>query len=240
MRFASVTAAMVLIGACVCARAETGPCKADQFHGLTCGEGPGAARVIEGTISPDKLLAFAWRQPGKAPTEEPDMYQVESVILQLHDGRPLAISPGSYWDTGGMHANRYDFHAIWSPNSRFVVELLDFRWSTEALRLYSFNQYGTPVLSLDLKPIMELAVRRELRKTMKNEASYAFEIQGDNSGEPPRLSIDNDGMIRTRIEMQVPKEDLKTIYVDVLLQVSWRDGALHARPLRVRKSDEKN
>jgi hypothetical protein len=137
-------------------------------------------------------------------------------------------------------ANRYDFHAIWSPNSRFVVELLDFRWSTEALRLYSFIQHGTPVLSLDLKPIMELAVRRELRKTMKNEASYAFEIQGDNSGEPPRLSIDNDGMIRTRIEMQVPKEDLKTIYVDVLLQVSWRDGALHARPLRVRKSDEKN
>src|SRR5262249_44689954 len=109
MRFASVTAAVVLIGAC--ARAETGPCKPDQFPGLTCGEGPGAARVIEGTISPDNL-------------------QVESVILQLHDGRPLAISPGNYWDTGGMHANRYDFHAIWSPNSRFVVELLDFRWGT--------------------------------------------------------------------------------------------------------------
>src|SRR5262245_66517898 len=113
MRFASVTAAVVLIGACVCARAETGPCKADHFHGLTCGEGPGAARVIEGTISPDKLLAFAWRQPGKAPTEAPDMYQVERVILQIHDCRPLAISPCSYWSIGELDGNTYDIHGIW-------------------------------------------------------------------------------------------------------------------------------
>ena len=83
-------------------------------------------RVISGTLSPSKQLAFAWREPGKAPTEEPDIYQVESVLVQLHDGRALAISSGSYWDTGTVHANRYDFHAIWSPNSRFVIELFGF------------------------------------------------------------------------------------------------------------------
>jgi hypothetical protein len=166
MRRASVAAALVLIGAF--AQAETGPCKPDQFSGLTCGVGPGAARVIAGTISPSKEIAFAWREPGKAPTEEPDIYQVESVLLWLHDGTVLAIAPGAYWDTGTVHANRYDFHAIWSPNSRLVIELLDFRWSTEALRLYSLGQHGRPVLSLDLKPIMELAVRKQLRKTVKN------------------------------------------------------------------------
>jgi hypothetical protein len=72
MHRASVAAALVLIGAC--AQAETGPCKPDQFNSLTCGVGPGAARVIAGTISPSKELAFAWREPGKAPTEEPDIY----------------------------------------------------------------------------------------------------------------------------------------------------------------------
>src|SRR5664280_1612684 len=120
-------AALVML-ACTCARAETGPCKPDPFDGLTCGDGPGAARVIAGTISPSKKIAFAWREPGRPPTDEPDIYQVESLLLWLHDGTALAISPGDYWDTGTVRANRYDFHAIWSPDSRFVIELLDFRW----------------------------------------------------------------------------------------------------------------
>lgn len=191
-------------------------------------------------MSPSKQIAFAWREPGKAPTEEPDTYQVESVLLWLHDGTALAISPGDYWDTGTEHANRYGFHAIWSPNSRLVIELLDFRWSTETLRLYALGEHGKPVLSLDLKPIIELAVRRQLRKTVKSEASYAFEIQGDNSGEPPRLTIDNRGLIKARIEMQVPKEENPEIFVDVVFQVRERDGALEARPLSIRTSNEKN
>ena len=232
MHRALIATAVVLIGACVCVQAETGPCKPDRFNGLTCGEGPGAARVIAGTLSPSKRIAFAWREPGQAPTEEPDIYQVESVLLHLQDGTPLAISPGAYWDTGTARANRYDFHAIWSPDSRFVIELLDFRWSTEALRLYSLAEQR--VLSLDLKPIIELAVRKQLRKTIKNEASYAFEIQGDNSGKPPRLTVDNAGLIKAQIEMQVPKREDPEIYVDVIFQVHERDGALDASPLSIR------
>jgi hypothetical protein len=118
-----------------------------------------------------------------------------------------------------------------------VIELLDFRWSTEALRLYSLGKDG--VLSLDLKSVMERAVRNQLRKIMKNEASYAFEIQGDNSGDPPQLAIDNRGLIKARIEMQVPKAEDPEIYVDVVFQVSERDGALSARPLSIRKSRQK-
>ncbi len=239
MHRASIAAAALLVMT-ACAGAETGPCKPDQFNGLTCGQGPGAARVIAGTTSPSKRIAFAWREPGKAPTEEPDMYQLESVLLWLHDGTALAISPGAYWDTGTGHANRYDFHAIWSPNSRLVIELLDFRWSTEALRLYSLGEHRRPVLSLDLKPIIELAVRKQLRKTMKGEARYAFEIQGDNSGEPPRLTIDNSGLIKARVEMQIPKEEEPEIYVDVVFQVHERDGALEARPVSIRKSNDKS
>jgi hypothetical protein len=234
-----LAAALVMI-ACTNARAETGPCKPDPFNGLTCGDGPGAARVIAGTISPSKKIAFAWREPGRPPTDEPDIYQVESLLLWLHDGTALAISPGDYWDTGTVRANRYDFHAIWSPNSRFVIELLDFRWSTEALRLYSLSEHGRPVLSLDLKPIVELAVRKKLRKTSKSEASYAFEIQGDNSGEPPQLTIDNSGKMKARIEMQVPKEEYPKLYVDIIIQIREREGALEARPLSIRKSNGKD
>ena len=67
-----------------------------------------------------------------------------------------------------------------------------------------------------------------------------FEIQGDNSGEPQRLTIDNRGLIKARIEMQVPKEEDPEIFVDVVFQVRERDGALEARPLSIRKSSEKD
>jgi hypothetical protein len=45
-------------------------------------------------MSPSKQIAFAWREPGKPPTEEPDIYQVESMLLWLYSGTALAISPG--------------------------------------------------------------------------------------------------------------------------------------------------
>jgi len=241
MHRAFVVTAPVLLAFCIGARAESGPCKPDQFEGLTCGEGAGAARVIAGTISPSKQMAFAWRAPGKAPTEEPSTDQVESVLIWLNDGKALAIAPGSYWAIGPMRANRYDFHAIWSPDRRFVIELLDFRWSTEAMRLHALPERGrSPVLSLDLKSVMEFAIRKELRKTMKNEGAYAFEIEGDNSGEPPKLSIDNSGLIKARIQMQVPKSEDPEIFVDAVFQARLRDGSLEARPVSIKKSKAKS
>jgi hypothetical protein len=68
MMRAFITDAAALLGACASAQAETGPCKPDAFEGVTCGDGPGAARVIAGTVSPSKQMAFAWRAPGTAPT----------------------------------------------------------------------------------------------------------------------------------------------------------------------------
>jgi hypothetical protein len=116
--------------------------------------------------------------------------------------------------------------------------LLDFRWSTETLRLYALGLPDVPLLSLDLKPIIELAVRKYLHKTVKNEASYAFEIQGDNSGEAFCLTIDNRGVVKTRIEMQVPKKEDPEIYVDVVFKVGARNGVLEARPVSIRRSKD--
>lgn len=237
---AFVVAALALLGACASAQAGTGTCKPDPSEDLICGEGPGAARVIAGTTSPSKEMAFAWRSPGRAPTQEATDDELESVLIWLGDGKPLAMAPGSYWAIGPMRANRYDFHAIWSPNSRFVIELLDFRWSTETMRVYALPEHGgRPVLSLDLKSVMEFAVRKELRKTVKEER-YAFEIEGDNSGDPPKLSIDNSGLIKARVEMQVAKEDDPHIFVDVVFQVRVHDGALEARSVSIRKSKAKS
>jgi len=66
---------------------------------MTCGQGPGAARVVDETTSPSKRFAFAWRAPDRPPTEPPDetgnsMLTVESVLIRLSDGIVLSSSKG--------------------------------------------------------------------------------------------------------------------------------------------------
>ena len=70
-----LAAALSLAAGAACA--EIGPCVPDGSEGfanrgLVCGSGAGAARVIDGTISPDGAKALAWRVEGAAPTAEPD------------------------------------------------------------------------------------------------------------------------------------------------------------------------
>jgi hypothetical protein len=78
------------------AKAETGPCLPDQSGGLTCGQGNGAARVVQGTISPSRRLAFARRSPSHPPTEDPTGDAIESVLIRLSDGTVLWSTDGDY------------------------------------------------------------------------------------------------------------------------------------------------
>jgi hypothetical protein len=55
-------ATILLFGLFCCAlpaRAEIGPCRIDTKKDLQCGTGADPARVIDGTQSPNKQLAFA-------------------------------------------------------------------------------------------------------------------------------------------------------------------------------------
>jgi hypothetical protein len=161
----------------------------DRDGGLTCGEGPGAAGVVEGTISPSKRLAFAWRVPGRLLAEAPEA-DVESLLIRLSDGAVLSSAPGLYWRTGGARANHIDEGAVWSPNSRFAIAVTDAKWSTEHLRLYAIRG-DDKVLVLDLKAIIEPAVRKRLQRLVKNESIYVFSAFG--------LAVDNRGLVEAPV-----------------------------------------
>jgi len=222
-------------------KAEIGPCLPDRYGGLLCGEGAGAARVVDGTISPSRRLAFAWRSPGRPPTEEPDADAVESLLIRLSDGAVLWRTEGEYWNIGAYKVNRYEEAAAWSPSSRFVVETADFRWNTEHLRLFAIGT-GDKVVVLDLKAIIEPAVRKHLRRIVKNAPDYAFQIFSSGvEGERPRLTIDDRGLIKALVLMTIPKQDpyakpLARLIFDVTFRVSDRDQPLDAREVSVRRS----
>ena len=123
---------LLVLAAALPVRAETGPCVSDQAGVMTCGQGPGAARVVDGTTSPSKRVAFAWRAPGRSPTQPPDeagdsMFTVESLLIRLSDGAVLSSAKGEYWRTGDLQANHIDESVAWSPNSRLAIEVQEFQ-----------------------------------------------------------------------------------------------------------------
>ena len=227
------TAGFLVIVAYSPAKAEVGPCQLDQRGGLICGEGAGAARVVDETISPSKRFAFAWRSPDRPPTEQPDEGAVESLLIRLSDGATLWRAKGIYWDIGTMHANRYNVAAAWSPNSRFVVETTDVRWWTHALRLFAIGA-NDKVLVLDLKAIIEPAVRKYLPRVVK----YGdFAIFGSADGERPRLTIDDRGLIKALVLVSMPKHDpYVAAMLDVTFQAFQRNGELGARKVSIHRS----
>ena len=233
MRKYFLSLAIVLLA--VPAMAEIGPCKPDSSNGVTCGEGAGAARLIDGTTSPSKRLALAWRSPGHPTTEMPDPYAVENLLIRLADGAVLWSAKGDYWNTGAGRVNHYEANLRWSPDSRLAVAITDFRWETPELRLFAIGT-GDKITVLDLKPIFESAVRKELRRAVKNEASYDFAIFGSTDGEPPRLTIDKRGLIKAVVQMEIARPETTVVLFDVAFQVDEKAGALGARQVSIRRS----
>ncbi|MCC6776473.1 MAG: hypothetical protein IT537_07530 [Hyphomicrobiales bacterium] len=212
------------------ARAEMGPCRPDQHDSLVCGSGNGAARVIAETTSPSGKLALAWRWPGGPPTEEPDEDQAETVQVRLADGAILARSKTSYWSTGEMRANRLDESATWSPNSRLVVRQLDTRFESEAFQLHALAGDGKLAGTVDLRKLIEPALRKQIRERGRNPRSYVFFVSHD---EPTRLS--NSGLLRATVSMWVPKDGPEAAF-DVTVQATPSVTALTARLVSVKTS----
>jgi len=218
--------------------AETGPCVSDQAGVMTCGQGPGAARVVDGTTSPSKRLAFAWRAPGRSPTEPPpegkgdSLLIVESLLIRLSDGAVLSSAKGMYWRTGDSRANHMTEEVAWSPNSRLAIEVQSSKWSSDFLRLYAIGA-DDKVLVLDLQKIIEPAVRKRLRLLGKNDGDYAFSVEN------PPPTVDDSGLVRVAVLMQIPKQD-GYLDLDVTLQVSQKNGALSAGDVSVRRSRTKS
>jgi hypothetical protein len=222
-------------------QAETGPCKPDSFNGLVCGDGPGAARVIDGTTSPSRHFAFAWRSMSSAPLDlatDAEHYDLRNALIRLSDGALLWETEGSFWSTGGPHVNRYEQTAAWSPNSRFAVEILDYRWQTLELRLFAIGA-DDKILVLDLKPVIEPAVRKTLARVVKDAGAFDFAIFGSNDSEIPHLAIDSQGLIKARVQMEKAKPETVTVLFDVTLRATVRNGTLGVREVSVRRRRER-
>ena len=144
------------------ATAHAQACVADQQGGLVCGEGKAAMRVVADTTSPSKNYAFAWRsQQGLPSGRDLQPVGVENLLIRIADGE--------YWATGEMRANRYDLLAVWSPDSRAVIEVANSRWDSDSFAYYRID--GATATRLDLRALVEPVMTARLPPRMAGLAT---------------------------------------------------------------------
>lgn len=210
------------------AHAEMGPCKQDEKRDvLICGSGNGAAIVIRDTLSPSGRLALAWRTPEAPPTVQPDWDKIELLVLRVADGAILSRGKTEYWDTGEGHVNRFEEFAYWSPDSRLMLRSYHTRYSTDVVELYAFGADDALTGPLDLRQILDAAVRARLKSRVKNADAYDFYLSSIKDEETP-AAIDDRGNIRAEVMYWIPKKGSYHYYT-VKARVTRAKGALAAR-----------
>jgi len=224
MRKALILAA-VIAAFCLPTIAIAG-CNADQAGGLVCGEGKDAIRVFSDTTSPSKKFAFGWRTSAGLPSgRNLPSGDIENVLIRIDDGAVLAKLGGEYWTTGDMIANRYEQLAVWSADSRAVVEVANSRWDTDSFAYYAID--GDKATKLDLLALVSPAVKAKLPASQRE--GHSFRVR-----ENLPVKLDARGHLSCTVMLYVPKSDPILNYT-VAVDISSKAGAPAARIVSIRR-----
>jgi len=200
-------------------------CVADQRGGLVCGAGKDALRVFANTTSPSRNYAFAWRTAQGLPSGDDIPNDVENVLIRVSDGAVLAKLGGTYWETGGMRANRYDLLAAWSPDSRSVIEVANSRWDSDSFAYYRID--GATATRLDLRALVEPVMTARLPP--RNRQGNSFRVREDLP-----VTLDARGRLSFTAMLYVPKGETSNDY-KVQVNVRTTDGKPSAQVVSMRR-----
>jgi hypothetical protein len=202
-------------------------CIADRDGDLVCGEGKAAMRVVADTTSPSKEYAFAWRSEQGLPSgrDQPPS-GVENLLIRISDGAVLAKLGGAYWATGEMRANRLDLLAIWSPDSRAVIEIANSRWASDSFAYYRID--GATATRLDLRALVEPVMTARLPP--RNRQGNAFRVREDLP-----VTLDARGRARFTAMLYVPKSETSNDY-KVAVNVRTQGGTPSAQVVSMRRA----
>ncbi len=204
------------------ARADCAP---DSFGASICGDGKDAVRVFSDTISPSKKLAFGWRTPNGLPSGHNLPSDIENVLIRLDDGAVLAKLGGEFWSTGEMIANRYEQLAVWSPDSRAVVEVANSRWDSDSFAYYAIE--GDKVTKIDLRALVEPVLKGKLPVSQRESQSFRVREQLP-------VKLDARGHLNFTVMLYVPKSE-PTLDYAVAVEISRKAGVPAARIASIRR-----
>lgn len=222
------TIVLIMLATILSQRPVMAGCVPDQHDSQICGEGHQALRIFPDTTAPSGRLAFGWRTPTGLPSDggEP-RDSVEDVLVGLPEGQVLATLGATYWTTGQMRPNRDVLAAVWSPDSKAVVEISNSRWSTDSFRYYAIA--GGTVAAVDLLDLTERALRQQARG--RDGRSSVLRVREDV---PAKL--DAHGRLSFSAMLFVPKSEDGELGFKVVIEVQARKAGAVARIVSVRRA----
>jgi hypothetical protein len=213
----------------VAAESKPGPCVATSQGRITCGSGPGALTVIDGTTSPSGKLAIAWRSRTASPDDVPDTDSVENHLIRLADGKILSLVVGRIWSTGTARASHVAQTVAWSPDNRWLLVGDGGKWALEALAVYAIDEGAGAVKGLGVFRAISTAAARVLRERVgaSKARSYTLDIAGD-----PKIEIADTGAVSLPMLFQIPKQE-GDIDLLVKFKASRDGGRVTTSPMEV-------
>jgi hypothetical protein len=180
--------------------AETGPCVSDQAGVMTCGQGPGAARVVDGTTSPSKRLAFAWRAPGRLPTGESVANHMGENVVWSPNSRLAIEEQDSKWSTDFLR-----LYAIGADDKVLVLDLQKIIEPAVRKRLrqlgrtqavYTFSVEDSP--TVDDRGLVRVPVLMQIPKQIEDSCCLNFDVTLQVSQKNGALSAADVSVRRSR------------------------------------------
>jgi len=178
-------------------------CVADGQGRITCGSGPGALVVLDGTTSPSGRLAIAWRSRSPSAAAVPTTDSIENHLVRLQDGKSLGMVVGRSWATGTARANHVDQTVAWSPDSNWLLVGDSGKWALEAIAVYAVDENASAIKGLGLFRAISAAAARVLRERVgaRKLGSYTLDIAG------ARAEVADTGAVVLPMLFQMPKQD---------------------------------
>jgi hypothetical protein len=196
-----VTAAAAAPGG---AQTKPGACVPTGQDRITCGSGPGALMVLDGTTSPSGNLAIAWRARSVGGDGLPEVGSVENHLVRLQDGKSLGIVVGRSWSTGEAQSNHISQTVAWSPDSNWLLVGDSGKWALEAIAIYAIDEGAGGAKRLGLFRPISLAATRLLRGRVgaSKAGSYTLDIAGNE-----KVEVSDAGTVSLPMLFQIPKQD---------------------------------
>jgi hypothetical protein len=224
----AVLSVVTAAAAATAAQTQPGPCVPTSQGLITCGSGPGALVVLDGTTSPSGKLAIAWRSRSSYTQEGPDTDSVENHLVRLQDGKSLGIVVGRSWNTGTARGNHITQTVAWSPDSRWLLVGDGGKWALEAIAIYSIDAGAGTAKGLGLFRSISTAAVRVLRGRVGVGKAGAYTL--DIAGDP--IEIADTGTVSIPMLFQIPKQD-KDVDIRVTFRASRNGDQVTTTPIDV-------
>jgi len=197
-------------------------------------------RLIEGTGSPDGRHALAWAPSREQPMDwsrfqqEDGTYLAEdpeavvNYLVETPGGRLVSTLAGQHFGDKADY-NHFEGSAHWSPNSKWVLHLLNRKWDTQSAHLYRLlegDKVGGP---LDLAATASGLGYAHLRK----EGHPAVAKFGTGFAVTLYDAVwKEDGVLTLRVLGQIPKSEEEHSDFEITLELAFAvdgNGQIEAR-----------